>query len=441
LEVHPAKLRRRGNFRIAFGLARINAGVVVREGRAGASTLGRRLRRGGAAHGAPRTEFDPLDPDVLADPYPGYAQLLEGAPVHYCPRWSVWVIPRHEDVREAARAHDRLSSAESVTRLRARIPMMLTSDRPEHARLRRIVAPAFTHEGLERWRPEVERLARDAVGEMVSTGTTDVVSRLAAPLPVAVIAKVLGIPQSRLPQFREWSDRAVEGFAVEPGPGSLRSSIGVLGATVRLHAFFRRQFEARRDAPGDDVLSRLMTQADEPLTEKELFWFALMLLVAGNETTTNLIGTMLLSLARHPDQYERLRAHPTLIPGAVEEALRHTSPIQGMYRTARVDYAVGQATIPAGGRVLLLFGAANRDPRKYGEPDRFLVDRNPSDHLAFGAGIHFCLGAHLARMEAVAVLEELVPKASALEVAGEPVWRRNPNLRGLDFLPLKLGAA
>ena len=190
------------------------------------------------------------------------------------------------------------------------------------------------------------------------------------------------------------------------------------------------------------MLSGLLSSSEDgALAEEELFWFALLLLVAGNETTTSLLGTMLLSLARHPEQYRRLRESPSLIPSAVEEALRHTSPIQGLYRTAIAPYRVGDATVPAGGRVLLLYGAANRDPRQYPEPGRFLVERNPTDHVAFGSGIHFCLGAHLARIEAGVVLRELVERVSAIEPAGEPVWMQNPSLRGLRRLPLRLQPA
>ncbi|MDX6615374.1 MAG: beta-dihydromenaquinone-9 omega-hydroxylase [Solirubrobacterales bacterium] len=399
------------------------------------------LRRGDAeARGAIPTAFDPVSPAVLADPYPAYRELLEGDRLHHSARRREWILSRYDDVHAAARAHDRLSSAEGVTSYPSRTPMMLTSDRPDHTRLRRLAAGSFTHAAIEGWRPAVERLASKAIEAMLGKGGgCDAVAALAGPLPVATIARVLGIPEDDEPRFRQWSDSVVEGFGVEPGAGRVRSSAGVLGATLRLHSYFLELFSRRRRDPGDDVLSKLLASSDEGgLSEDELFWFAFLLLIAGNETTTNLIGTMLLAFAEHPDEYARVAADPSLIRPAVEEALRHTSPIQGMYRVARADHEVGDAVIPAGGRVLLLFGAANRDPRHFPEPDRFDVTRNPSDHLGFGTGIHFCLGAHLARLEAEVVLRLLTERVERMALAGEPLWRRNPALRGLDRLPLRL---
>jgi beta-dihydromenaquinone-9 omega-hydroxylase len=423
---------------MALNLAAINADLAVRHSRAGVARAARRLR-GDVACGAQLTDFDPLDPEVLADPYPSYRALLQGPALHYNRRRALWFLCRYEDVRAGARANDELSSAESVARYRARLPMMLTVDRPEHTRLRRVVSRDFTRDAMERSREEIGRIARDAIGRMLAAGETDAVAELASPLPVAVIAHVLGVPAVDLPDFRRWSDRVVEGFGVAPGTGSLGSSLSVLGATVKLRSYFLEQFERRRRSPGPDLLSRMLASSEDGrLTEDELFWFGFMLLVAGNETTTSLLGTMLLSLARHPEEWAKLRDDPDLVPSAVEEALRHTSPIQGLYRTALSDYRVGPASIPAGGRVLLLYGAANRDPRKFPQPDDFLIERNPTDHLAFGSGIHFCLGAHLARLEGAIVLRELVERVEAIELAGEPSWNPNPSLRGLSRLPVRL---
>jgi beta-dihydromenaquinone-9 omega-hydroxylase len=426
---------------MALKLAAINGAVVGREARAGAAAVARRLR-GDVACGAEPTEIGPLDAEVLADPYPWYRELLGGPPVHYNRKLDLWLISHYDDVRAAARAHDALSSAQSVARFRARLPMMLTVDRPEHSRLRRIAARDFTREAMERWRPAIESLARDAIDDMLAADPSDAVAQLASPLPVAVIARILGVPSSDLTAFRNWSDRVVEGFGIEPGRGSMRSSARVLGAAIALRAYFAKQFERLRRSPGDDVISRLIASSEEgALTQDELFWFGFMLLIAGNETTTSLLGTMLLAFAEHPDQYAKLRDDPDLVPAAVEEALRHVSPIQGLYRSAISDYQVGSAAIPAGGRVLLLFGAANRDHRHYPDPDRFLVERNPTDHVAFGSGIHFCLGAHLARLEATVVLRELVARVEAIELAGEPEWSGNPSLRGLARLPVRLAAS
>src|SRR5436305_362054 len=218
---------------------------------------------------------------------------------------------------------------------------------------------------------------------------------------------------------------------------ALARNVGsIFSSTVALHRYLSDAIAERRRSPRDDLLSHLIASSEDGrLNEEELFWFAFLLLVAGNETTTSLIGGMLLAFARHPDQYARVREDPSLIPGCVEESLRYVSPIQGLYRTALVDHRVGEAVIPAGERVLLAFGAANRDPRRYPEPDRFLVDRDTSDHVAFGSGIHFCLGAQLARLEATAFLAELIERAPRIELAGEPVWTGNPALRAMASLP------
>lgn len=422
---------------MALSLAGTLAGLGVRHSRAGVIRLARRPGDGGA----PPTDFDPLDPEVVADPYPSYRELLRSGVVHHNPKRSLWIVSGYREVRAASRAHESLSSAEGVTRYRSALPMMLTMDRPGHSRLRRLAAGHFTRDALARWRPDTERLAREAVARMLGEDDTDAVAQVASPLPVAVIAHLLGVPSSDLPRFRQWSDRLVEGFGSGAGAGAFKSSAHVLGSAIRLHSYFLEQIERRRVSPGSDLLSQLVGWSEDgQLTETELVWFALMLLVAGNETTTNLLGTMLLNFAENPAEYARVRRDPALVPAAVEESLRYVSPVQGFHRTALRDYEVGGATIPAGSRVLLLFGAANRDPRQYPDPDSFRVERNPSDHLAFGSGIHFCLGAHLARLEATIVLGELVSRVAAIEPAGPAVWNGNPTLRGLARLPLRLRA-
>jgi beta-dihydromenaquinone-9 omega-hydroxylase len=424
----------RTNAGMAVAVLGRTGGGVVRETRAAlAETVRRRPRR--ARRAAPTTAFDPLAPEVVADPYPSYRALHASGPLHYAPRRRVWVISGYDEVRAASRAHDVFSSAQSVTLYRSSLPMLLTMDRPEHARLRAVVARDFTRDAVAVRRPAIERLASEAFDDLLAPEDGDALAQLAAPLPVAVIAQLLGVPAADLPEFRRLSDRIVEGFAVEPGIRGLAAVPGVISSVVRLHAYFAAELER----PGDGLLHGLRDHSEAgSLEPDELFWFALLLLVAGNETTTNLIGTMLLALAQRPAVYERLRADPGLVPAAVEEALRHTSPIQGLYRTAVRDHAIDAVTIPAGARVLLLFGAANRDPRHYPDPDVFSLDRHPSDHLGFGSGIHFCLGAHLARLEAAVVLLELVARVRAIELAGEPAWRDNPTLRGLSRLPLRL---
>ena len=195
----------------------------------------------------------------------------------------------------------------------------------------------------------------------------------------------------------------------------------------------------RRRHPGDDLISMLADpKGDDVLTDDEVFWSASMLVGAGSETTTNLLSGLFLTLAQRPDVYARLREHPELIPAAIEEQLRYVSPVQGFYRTATRDYPIGTDTIPAGARVLLLFAAANRDPRHYADPDTFDLDRNPADQIAFGGGAHFCLGTHLTRLEAGRVLTQLLPRVEAFHLDGDYRYLKNPTMRGLEHLPLKL---
>jgi len=433
-------------------------------------------------------DYDPFAPAVIADPYPFYARLLAEEAVHRDERNDLWVLSRHEDVAAALRSHRVLSSAEGVGFQRMGMPMMLTLDPPDHTRLRRIVSREFTPRNLERWRPIVERLASEAVERIASAGVRDFVEEVAAPLPVAVIAGMLELPPADLPLLRRVSDDAVEGFKMTiPESRVARGLVGLMANRAFIHRFtvfgmrFPRPTTAvisflstlarraegetpvsediarsiravsdlqrycgelvadRRRRPGEDLLSMLIASRDgESLTEPEVFWFFFLLLLAGHETTTNLLGNMILALIANPAEWSLLREDRSLVAAAVNEALRYEAPIQGFFRTALEPYRLGDVEIPAGGRVLLLFGAANRDPRRYPDPDRFLVRRNPTDHLGFGGGIHYCLGAALAEMEGGAVLSELLARSTRLELAGEVFRTSNPALRGVKRLPLRL---
>ena len=385
--------------------------------------------------------YDPFAADTVADPYPWYRRLQDEAPVYRQEALRFWVLSRYDDVLAGARAHGSLSSAEGVIYIRQPLPMMLTMDPPDHTRLRRIVARDFTPSAVSAWRPLVERLAVEAVDRMLDEGTTDAVSAVASPLPILVIAQILGVPPEDYPQFRDWSDKIVESLAVID-PADVERANRTVEGILSLQRYLTTLVEERRRAPTGDLLGRLVQPREEgSLTDTEVFWFSLLLLVAGNETTTNLLGNLLHTLATTPARWEELRRQPDLVPGAVEESLRHDSPVQGFFRTALADYPVHDVAIPAGDRVLLLYGAANRDPRRYSDPEAFRMDRGTADHLGFGSGIHLCLGAHLARLEAAAVLGELVRRVRGLEPAGEPVRGTNPILRGMAKLPLTLTAA
>jgi beta-dihydromenaquinone-9 omega-hydroxylase len=382
------------------------------------------------------TDFDPFDPVTAADPYPGYRQLLTEGPVHYSPRRGIFMLSRHADVRAAARADDVMSSAEGVTMGRIELPVLLTSDRPAHTRMRKQVQPAFTRGALESWRPMVDQLARELVTELVTRQRADVVETLAAPMPLRMIAHIMGVPAGDEKSFRHWSNNTVHVANIDISRRGLMQFVPTLSGFRHLHAYFTDQLPMLN---ADTVLGTLVQHAqDGQVSHEELFFFAVLLLLAGNETTTNLLSTLFLTLAEQPDQLALLQSRPELIPSAIEEQLRYRSPIQSFFRTARADYRVGDETIPAGARVLLIWGAANRDPREYDDPDTFRADRNPTGHLAFGSGIHLCLGAQLARMEAQAVLRELVQNVERIEVTGTPTWSTNPNLRGLTRLNVRM---
>jgi beta-dihydromenaquinone-9 omega-hydroxylase len=385
--------------------------------------------------------YDPFAADVVADPYPWYRRLQAEAPLYHQDALGFWVLSRYEDVLAGARAHASLSSAEGIIYTRQPLPMMLTMDPPDHTRLRRIVARDFTPSVVAAWRPLVERLARDAVDRMLQEGTTDAVAAVASPLPILVIAEILGVPPEDYPRFRLWSDQIVESLALND-PNDIERATRTVDGILSLQRYLTALVEERRRAPRGDLLSRLVQPREEgTLDDSEVFWFSLLLLVAGNETTTNLLGNVLHTLASEPAVWDELRAGPDLVPGTIEESLRHDSPVQGFFRTVLSPHVVQGTEIPAGDRVLLLYGAANRDLRRYDDPDAFRIDRNPADHLGFGSGIHLCLGAHLARLEAGAVLTELARRFRRLEPAGEPVRGTNPILRGMSELPLSLTAA
>ena len=382
--------------------------------------------------------YDPFAPEVVADPYPWYARLLSLDAPAVLARHNLWVLARYRDVWEGARAHERLVSGEGVAYQRMPLPMMLTMDPPDHTRLRKIVARDFTPRAVASWTPIVEKLTASAIRPLIGNGPVDFVSAVSGPLPVMVIAMVLGIPPEDHERFRAWSDGVVEGFSLGTAGGELIAS-RVTEPILELQAYFAQLIKERRARPRDDLVTKLLQPSEDGrLSETELLWFLFLLLVAGNETTTSLLGNMLLAFATHADQWELLQERPDLVPAAVEEVLRFDAPIQGFFRTAAPSCQIGTTPIPRGARVLLLFGAANRDPAQYPEPNQFLIERNPTDHLAFGAGIHFCLGASLARLEATLVLRLLAEHTSGVRLAGAPQRTTNPTLRGLRSLPVEL---
>lgn len=388
-------------------------------------------------------------PEMLADPYPVYHRLRATHPVFRVPALDAWVVTSYEAVTAALRnpqfssdrfprVRKRLAAKGLDELVDDRVRSMIHMDPPDHTRLRGLVNKAFTPRAVNAMEERIQRLVDELLNAVQGRGM-DMIRDLGYPLPVTVIAEMLGVPTEDRDLFKRWSDEIsiVLGGDVTALPAAdLRR---VAKAREELADYFRAIVARRRREPGDDLLTALV-QAEEGggrLSEDELYSTAVLLLIAGNETTTNLVGNGLLALLRHPDQMWRVWNDPALVPSAVEEMLRYDSPVQLTTRLAKVDLEVHGTKIRQGEWVYLVLGAANRDPAQFPEPDRFDVSRADNKHLAFGAGPHFCLGAPLARLEAQVTLRTLRRRYPGLRLGTEkPEYRNNFNLRGLKALPV-----
>ena len=392
-----------------------------------------------------------------ADPYPFYARLRAEAPVWRTTlrdKRTAWMVTRYEDVAGVLKddriAKDPLNAQDPEQR--AREPWvpgflkplernMLDVDDPDHRRLRTLVSKAFTPRLIERLRQRIERICRELLDEMERNGKTELVRDYALPLPATVIAELLGIPASDHRKFHRWSDRIV---SISSG----RDVWKALPAALSFLRYLRKMAERRRSQPEDDLMSALVQaeEAGDKLSQDELLAMAFLLLVAGHETTVNLIANGTLALIEHPEQLERLERDPSLIKPAVEELLRYTSPVEiATERYARQDLEVAGKVVPRGELVLAVLGSANRDDMYFENPDTLDLTRDPNKHLAFGrGGVHHCLGAPLARMEGQIALTALLRRFPEIRVAvpHESLrWHRGLFLRGLERLPLILEAA
>ncbi|MDG4669148.1 cytochrome P450 [Mycobacterium sp. 236(2023)] len=427
------KVRERSAIVTPFASAvRLNAAAALRT-----------WRRGHRAWaGAVNTDYDPLDRATAAEPFDAFRLLHQRGRVHYNPKRATWILCRHEDVRAALRDTDAVTSTEGVTRMRIAAPVLVLSDGAEHSRLRKQVQPGFSRGAMASWQEMTDELASTLVSRVLNEPGCDVVQHLTIPMPIRMIAYILGVPDGDLDKFRAWSEAGMHIVDFEASRrGIIRFGKAVVSMAA-LQRYFTRQFAAGGLKDSNTVLGRLLTHTDDgSLTDDQLFLIAMLLLIAGNETTTNLLGGMFDTLAHNPEQFEMIRAKPDLIPMAVEEQLRISSPIQNLYRYTRADFPVGEVTIPSGSRVMLNFAAANRDPLVFEDPDQYRADRNPRNHIAFGYGAHMCVGAPLARMEAQAVLRELVKQTSAITPAGPATWSTNTSLRGPTRLPITLTRA
>lgn len=391
--------------------------------------------------------YNPLSPRVYLDPYPKYAALRRKAPIHWSPLMDAWVVTRYTHVDAILRDHKRFSN-DPRQRQRTRIPRttslveqggrpsMLFVDPPEHTRLRSLVSKAFTPQAIAALVPRITALVTELLEQIPDPTRFDLIETLATPLPVMVMAELLGIPLQDRVQFKRWSERRAR--AIEPTI-TVREMRAANVAMHELDAYFRDIIAARHQAPRDDLISRLVTakEGEDHLSQEELLVMLRLLLIAGNETTTNLIGNGMLALLRHPEQWQMLRANPALMDSAVEECLRYDTPVQVDFRVALEETEIGQQHLRRGQGIMVLLGAANRDPEAFSDPERFDITRRDANHLAFGRGMHHCLGAQLARVEGRLAFTGLLARFHDLRLlTTTPRYKNNVVLRGLRALPL-----
>ena len=392
-------------------------------------------------------EYSPLDPEVTRNPYPTYAALRREAPVCRT-ALGFSAVSRYEDVREVLRHPELFSSSpmgDAIEGVKALSPeqlgrgeTLLGSDPPRHTRLRKIVNRAFTPRRMAALQARVRELAGRLVAELPGAGECDLVAGLATPLPVTIIAEILGIDPARHEDFKRWSDEFLEAMAGPPTP-ALQLSLG--RSFLERGEYLREVVEERRRVPRNDVISALVQaqRDEEAMNEDEVLNFVNLLLIAGNETTTNLIGNAVLALIEHVDVMAVVRADLSLVPALLEEVVRYDAPVQLTLRRATRDLELSGEKILEGETLALLLGSANRDERVFDNPDRIDLAREGGAHVSFGLGTHFCLGAHLARLEAHAALEALLAQRRDLALAEGGV-ERAPSLftRGPKTLRVSL---
>jgi cytochrome P450 len=386
-------------------------------------------------------ELTALDPAFRQDPYPVLDQVRTQEPVHYDAVIKRWILTKHDDVdallRDRTWASDGRKAAPGTymemfaDRREGRAPSMLFADDPDHARLRGLVNKAFTPRAVERVAPRIQQIVDELLDAAAAREGFDLIADFASPLPTIVIAEMLGVDGKDQADFKRWSDVLGAGFDPFPTPESQQA---MAETSEALDAYFRKAIEERRAHPGDDLLSAMIAaeEAGQQLTTDEIITMCGLLLTAGNLTTTDLIGNGVLALLRHPEQLRLLRDDPSLIKQAVEEMLRYDSPVVQTARIAMSDTLIGGCPIKSRESVMPSLAAANHDPAVYPNPDVFDITRADTHHQSFGGGVHFCLGAPLARLEAQIAINALVRRFPSLRLGeGELEYRRLPAFRGL----------
>ncbi|MER7277512.1 cytochrome P450 [Dactylosporangium sp. NPDC000244] len=393
--------------------------------------------------------FDPWSAEFVARPYPAYARLREESPVLWFEPSRQYLISRHEDVnallrdRRLGRSYLHVATHEEMGRTAPpdyQEPFwtlnnngMLDREPPDHTRLRRLVSQAFTPRRVEALRPYVQRLADELVDAFVAQGGGDLIAQVAEPLPVTVIAELLGVPEADRHLLRPWSAAICGMYELNPARETAEAAVR---ASEEFTEYLRALARRRKEDPRDDLVSALA--AVEGLSEDELIGTCVLLLNAGHEATVNVTGNGWRALLQHPEQLAKVRADPELLGPAIEELMRFDTPLQMFERWVFEDIEVHGVTIPRGSEVALLFGSANHDPAAFAEPEALDVTRRDNPHISFGAGIHYCLGAPLARIELTASFGALLTKAPAMELVRDPVYKPGYVIRGLESLEVSM---
>lgn len=412
--------------------------------------------------------FNPFDPETLQCPFPHYARMREEAPVHFVEQFGVHLVTRHDLVMEVLRdpqtyssmfggagmplsSEDRKRMAEVIAEGMPRVPTMLTADQPEHTRYRRLVSRAFHPAAIEALEPIIREVTTRAIDSWIDKGSIEFVQEFGVPLPVEVIAHALNVPPERMTDFKRWSDDSIAGIGTNI---TIERRVEAERGVNEYQRYFAEQIELRRADPRDDLLTNLLNarvdhddpEIDDkrPLDMPEMLSIVQQLLVAGNETTTKMLTEMMRLLGEHPEQWRLLQEDPGRIDRVVEETLRMSTPTQGMWRVVTKDVNLGGVDIPAGQRIVIVFSSANRDEDLFADPDEFDPDRdNLRQHLAFGKGIHFCLGANLSRLEGQVALQELSRRIDTFRLSDDNSYSYFPSfmLRGLTSLHIEFTPA
>ena len=389
-----------------------------------------------------------LEPEVLANPYPLYHKLRSEDPVHWDRFLHTWVVTRYPDVLNVLHSFsaDRTPTPEQLTAMglsglnpiaKVMVKQMLFMDAPAHTRLRGLASAAFTPRRVEVLRGHIQEIADDLLDRVQTRGRMDIIAEFAAPMPAIVTAEMLGVPTEDHQDLKKWSTDFAEMLGnFQHNPDRIPK---VLESTNNLTDYFQKAIDGMRQHPREGLIQAFMNAEidGDRLTDEEIVANCIVTMVGGQETTTNLIGNGLLTLMRNPEQLAQLRDDSSLIPSAVEELLRYESPSQHTGRIAREDVQIGDRQIGKGQAVMAIMAAANRDPERFPDPDRLILDRSDNKHLAFGWSSHFCFGAPLARMEGQIAFETLLRRLPNLELTPGPLtWRNNSGLRGLMALPV-----